>query len=298
MKRLKGFVIFLYIFLTVLVIIINPTMHKPVALENVNFKIKEELMHPTTRKISDYQVNIKFSRTKKTIAKTSDTTIHIKPDDDKTLSFDVTHDKTKSQETFIDTFDNSTKIQKDLNMTFSENRMVFQDKEISLTDQDTKYSEQNLNLHDNTPKPDLEIDTHNQESYVKLKDSDEVGNRKFKGSREEIIAWNVWRSELQNRIMDESAIEAPVGTLILFSFDVSDRGHISNLKYSCTNRQYATDAKADMVSILKRLEGESILNFPPDTKRKNVRFKGGFILDYSTVYSKPSDYSDYERIRQ
>ena len=97
--------------------------------------------------------------------------------------------------------------------------------------------------------------------------------------------------------MDESAIEAPVGTLILFSFDVSENGRISNLKYTCTNRQYAADAKADMISILKRLQGDSILDFPPNTQRKNVRFKGGFILDYDTVYSKPSDYSDYERIR-
>ena len=59
----------------------------------------------------------------------------------------------------------------------------------------------------------------------------------------------------------------------------------------------AADAKADMISILERLQGDSILDFPPNTQRKNVRFKGGFILDYDTVYSKPSDYSDYERIR-
>ena len=52
-----------------------------------------------------------------------------------------------------------------------------------------------------------------------------------------------------------------------------------------------------MVSILKRLEGDSVLNFPDNTKRKKVRFKGGFLLDYSTQYSSPEDYSDYERVR-
>ncbi|PWL74115.1 hypothetical protein DBY21_09865 [Candidatus Gastranaerophilales bacterium] len=297
MKRLKGFVIFLYIFFTVLVVILHPAMHKPVTLENTNFKIKDQLMNPKPRKVSDFELKVKFYRTNKTVAKAEDKTIHIKPDDDKTLSFDLTQD-TRTQEAVLDTSENSsTELQKDLEMEFSDSKMLYQDREINISDQQAKYSEQNLNLDENIPRSDLDIGLIDQNDNVKLKDSDEVGNRKFKGSREEIIAWNVWRSELQNRIMDESAIEAPVGTLILFSFDVSENGRISNLKYTCTNRQYAADAKADMISILKRLQGDSILDFPPNTQRKNVRFKGGFILDYDTVYSKPSDYSDYERIR-
>lgn len=297
MKRLKGFVIFLYIFFTVLVVILHPAMHKPVTLENTNFKIKDQLMNPKPRKVSDFELKVKFYRTNKTVAKAEDKTIHIKPDDDKALSFDLTQD-TRTQEAVLDASENSsTKYQKDLEMEFSDSKMLHQDREINISDQQAKYSEQNLNLDENIKRSDLDIGLSNQNDNVKLKDSDEVGNRKFKGSREEIIAWNVWRSELQNRIMDEAAIEAPVGTLILFSFDVSENGRISNLKYTCTNRQYAADAKADMISILKRLQGDSILDFPPNTQRKNIRFKGGFILDYDTVYSKPSDYSDYERIR-
>ena len=297
MKRLKGFVIFLYIFFTVLVVILHPAMHKPVTLENTNFKIKDQLMNPKPRKVSDFELKVKFYRTNKTVAKAEDKTIHIKPDDDKALSFDITQD-TRTQEAVLDASENSsTKYQKDLEMEFSDSKMLHQDREINISDQQAKYSEQNLNLDENIKRSDLDIGLSNQNDNVKLKDSDEVGNRKFKGSREEIIAWNVWRSELQNRIMDEAAIEAPVGTLILFSFDVSENGRISNLKYTCTNRQYAADAKADMISILKRLQGDSILDFPPNTQRKNIRFKGGFILDYDTVYSKPSDYSDYERIR-
>ena len=79
MKRLRGFIILLYIFLTVLVLIIQPAMHKPVALENVDFKIKEQLMNPKPRKVSDYMVNIKFARAKKAIVNKPDNTIHIKP---------------------------------------------------------------------------------------------------------------------------------------------------------------------------------------------------------------------------
>ena len=92
MKRLKGFVIFLYIFFTVLVVILHPAMHKPVTLENTNFKIKDQLMNPKPRKVSDFELKVKFYRTNKTVAKAEDKTIHIKPDDDKTLSFDLTQD--------------------------------------------------------------------------------------------------------------------------------------------------------------------------------------------------------------
>lgn len=280
-----------------LVVILHPAMHKPVTLENTNFKIKEQLMNPKPRKVSDFEVKVKFYRTNKTVAKAEDKTIHIKPDDDKTLSFDITRGA-GTRETVLDTSENSSKeLQQNLEMEFSDSRMLYQDREINLSDQQTKYSEQDLNFDENIPRSDLNIGLSDQNDNAKLKDSDEIGNRKFKGSREEIIAWNVWRSELQNRIMDESAIAAPVGTLILFSFDVSENGIISNLKYTCTNRQFAADAKADMIGILNRLQGDSILDFPPNTQRKNVRFKGGFILDYDTIYSKPSDYSDYERIR-
>ena len=73
MKRLKGFIIFLYIFLTMLVLIIQPAMHKPVAIENVNFKIKEQLMHPKQKKVSDFMVSIKFYRANKTVVQKTDT---------------------------------------------------------------------------------------------------------------------------------------------------------------------------------------------------------------------------------
>lgn len=296
MKRLRGFVIFLYIFLTVLVMIIHPVMHKPVALENVNFKIKDQLMNPQTRIVSDYQVKIKFVRLNKTVAKAPDKTIYIKPDDDRHLSLDLKTDSIY-KETELQLQDNVSTTQTDLELDVAGSKNQYSEQNIGLTDQEMLYKEEHLNRDNQIPKSDMELDTQIPKADVVLKDSDEVGNWQFRGSKEEIIAWNVWRSNLQNRIMDESAIEAPVGTLILFSFDVSEDGLISNLKYTCTNKQYAKSARADMVNVLGRLERDEILNFPADTKRKNVRFKGGFLLDYTTQYSKPSDYSDYERVK-
>ncbi len=297
MKRLKGFVIFFYIFLTVLVLIAHPVMHKPVALENTRFKIKEQLMNPQTRRISDFEVKLKFYRAHPDIAKASDSTIHIKPQDDEKQLWIEYETGAETQDRTIRMGPSGSFKQKDVDLKISGNETKSKDSELGFEEFDIKFSDKDIRITDDSKKTDVDLPTDISDENVRLKDSDEVGNRKFKGTREEIIAWNVWRSELQNRIMDESAIEAPVGTLILFSFDVSGSGKISNLQYTCTNRKFAAEAKTDMVNILKHLEGDSILDFPTNTKRSHVRFKGGFILDYDTVYSKPSDYSDYERVR-
>ena len=297
MKRLKGFIVFLYIFLTVLVLIIQPVMHKPVSLESMNFKIQDQLMNPQPRVVSDFEVKVKFSIAHKDVAKAPDKTIHIKPDDDKRLSFDINSSTQEIQQTDIELEDNSSYSTSEIDMNM-EDQSSYQEQNVNFSDQEMLFTDQDLKIADmDRPTAGQDITMEIPEDNVELKDSDEVGNRKFKGSREEVIAWNVWRSNLQNRIMDESAIEAPVGTLILFSFDVSETGKITNLSYTCSSKKYAVAAKADMVSILKRLEGDSILNFPDNTKRKKVRFKGGFLLDYSTQYSSPEDYSDYERVR-
>ena len=297
MKRLKGFIIFLYIFLTVLVLIIQPAMHKPVTLENMNFKIRDQLMNPQKRIVSDFEVKVKFSRANKTIAKAEDKIIHIKPDDDKQISFDV-NSGTQLSQSNADFENNSFITNSDMEMDISANNNTYQEENINFSDQEMLFTEQDLRIADlERPSVEKNVNLEIPEDNIKLNDSDEVGNRKFKASKEEVIAWNAWRSNLQNRIMDESAIEAPVGTLILFSFDVSSSGHITNLTYTCSNKNFASRARADMIDILKRLEGDSILAFPINSQRKKVRFKGGFLLDYTTQYSSPSDYSDYERVR-
>ena len=298
MKRLRGFIILLYIFLTVLVLIIQPAMHKPVALENVDFKIKEQLMNPKPRKVSDYMVNIKFARAKKAIVNKPDNTIHIKPEDDKHISLDLTGG-TSGYQTTVTTDDNVVQSPEDLNIDISHADDIYTEKEADLTGQ-IPYMEDLIGLENQENVQSKEIETSSEDipqTEIQLNLKDEVGSWRFRGSKEEIIAWNEWRSKLQNRIMDESGVEAPVGTLILFSFDVSSGGHITNLRYTCSDKEYARAARADMVRVLRRLEGDSVLKFPDNTKRKNVKFKGGFLLDYTTQYSSPDDYSDYERIR-
>ncbi len=315
MKRIRKLLIFCYIFLTVLVVIINPVMHKPVALETTGFKIKEQLLNPKPRLVSDYTVKLKFTRANPVVAKSDDRRIHINPDeDDRRLAIGMHDDQVRTTDISFGNHDN-VRSGGNVDLDVSGVDAKYRDGHFGFHEQDGTYREQQIGFGDNTrhgsrdtglggqqiPKSEFDIGFADQglgRGVIELEDSDEVGNAKFKGSREEVVAWNVWRSNLQNRIMDETAIEAPVGTLILFSFNVSKSGRISNFKYSCSDKKYAESSKADMKDILKRLQGDEVLRFPENTKRSNVRFKGGFLLDYETQYSRPSDYSDYERVRE
>ncbi len=301
MKRLRSFLILVYIITTLLVLIIHPVMHKPVALETPKFKLKNQILNPQQRFVSDFEVKIKFYRRNHQVVKSPEKEFIPKEGDDKQLSMNFEKE---------DNFQNRTiEFNEEINVSeqtqeidTSANNGIYSEKNIDYQSQSVENRDVNVKISSDDVQSrrdvNVEIDSADiPNSDVELRDKDEVGNILFSASREEFVAWNVWRSNLQNKIMMESSIEAPVGTLIVFTFNVSKNGKITNLKYSCSNKKYEADARADMVSILRRLENTSVLAFPSNTKRTNVKFKGAFMLDYSTSFSKPSDYSDYERVR-
>lgn len=113
----------------------------------------------------------------------------------------------------------------------------------------------------------------------------------------EIIAWNKWRSDLQNRVMRDTKIRAPIGTVFKFSFTVDREGTISNLKTWAQNSDYTPMAVRVIKPTILSYQGQSILNFPPESKRVITNVNGGFTVWYSAGYSSPSDYSDYERVK-
>lgn len=113
--------------------------------------------------------------------------------------------------------------------------------------------------------------------------------------REETIAWNKWRSDLQNAIMMDSSVSAPLGTIFFFSFKVNNKGHISNIKVLCSNPVYQKEALS-IIPVIKAYEGHNLLKFPKKTKRKSVKFDGTFIIWIDTQFSSPDNFSDFERI--
>lgn len=130
-----------------------------------------------------------------------------------------------------------------------------------------------------------------------VKNQPTVQKRQLTEEEEEIIAWNKWRSDLQNRVMKDSRLRAPIGTVFRFSFTVDREGTISNLKTWSDNAQYTPIAVQVIKPKLLSYQGQSILNFPPKSKRVITNVKGEFVTWYSSSYSSPSDYSDYERVK-
>lgn len=116
--------------------------------------------------------------------------------------------------------------------------------------------------------------------------------------QEEIIAWNKWRSDLQNQVMRDTKISAPLGTTFKFSFTVDKFGNLSNIKVWSLNPVYSETAVRVIKPVLAGYQGKPILNFPQGTKRVITNVTGGFTMATSTGYSKPSDYSDYERVKK
>ncbi|MCD8378030.1 MAG: MICOS complex subunit MIC60 [Candidatus Gastranaerophilales bacterium] len=115
--------------------------------------------------------------------------------------------------------------------------------------------------------------------------------------QEEIIAWNIWRSNLQNQVMKDSQIRAPLGTSFRFTFTVDKYGNMSNIKVWSTNPSYTDLAVRAIKPVLLSYQHKPILNFPAGTKRVITNVTGGFYIWTTSQYSSPSDYSDYERVK-
>jgi hypothetical protein len=114
---------------------------------------------------------------------------------------------------------------------------------------------------------------------------------------EEIIIWNKWRSDLQNQIMKDTKIAAPLGTGFKFSFTVDKFGTISNLKVWSTSPAYSDAAVKVIKPVIQGYQGSVILKFPEGTKRVITNVTGGFRMAAQTGFSTPSDYSDVERVK-
>lgn len=115
--------------------------------------------------------------------------------------------------------------------------------------------------------------------------------------QQEEIAWNVWRSNLQNKIMQDAKLPLlPYGVVFKFSFTVDKYGKVSNVYAYSTNQAYTPYAVQYIVPVIRSYQGKSILNFPEGSTRTVTDVKGGWKLSGNERYSTPQDYNDVERI--
>ena len=119
-----------------------------------------------------------------------------------------------------------------------------------------------------------------------------------KEEQEELVLWNKWRSDLQNRIMTD--VKLPLvkqGTVFKFSFDVDKYGKISNISTWSTDTAYTPYAIQYIAPVIRSYQGRDFMNFPAGSNRVTTTVSGAWRISDKTTYSTPSDFKDVEKIR-
>ena len=117
--------------------------------------------------------------------------------------------------------------------------------------------------------------------------------------QQEIIAWNKWHSDIQNRLMRDVKLPIlPNGTVFVFTFNVDKYGKITNIQTMSTNPKYTPYAIEYIAPVIRSYQGKAIVEFPKGSKREVTTFKGGWKLSNQAKYSRPEDYNDSEVIRK
>ena len=154
-----------------------------------------------------------------------------------------------------------------------------------------------------SPKPPVQQTTHQkpttqpQQQIQQKPKPQQVQNNAPLTEAEEVIVWNKWRSDLQNKVMRDSRIAAPRGTVFRFSFTVNKFGQMSNLKIWSDTPGYTNYAIQALKPLLLSYQGKPILNFPARTKRITTNVEGAFAISNQDRFTTPNDYSDIERVR-
>jgi len=121
--------------------------------------------------------------------------------------------------------------------------------------------------------------------------------KKVLTAQEEEIAWNIWRSNLQNQIMKDVRLPIiPNGIIFKFTFDVDKFGKVSNVQTWSTTPSYTPYAVQFIAPVIRSYQGRSILNFPTGSNRTTTHVTGGWRISTNTKYSTPNDYNDTEKV--
>ena len=130
------------------------------------------------------------------------------------------------------------------------------------------------------------------------KTSVQIAKEQQEAEQLELIRWNKWRSDLQNKIMQDVKLPiVPQGTVFKFSFDVDKYGKVMNIQTWSTNPSFTPYAIQYIAPVIRSYQGKSILNFPEGSNRISTTVEGGWKISSSTKYSTPADFKDIETVR-
>lgn len=285
-KNILIIIISFFLIATVFVCVFRPKTHKPIAFEDRNFKlelISDEVAAPKTSDLNLVQNSVEI--------KSQTVDINLPPVNVKIPEI-KTNTNTNSKNS---TAKNTTKSQQNQPKT-----QIVSKKNSPIT----QLNKTEVKKVESKPvqKSESKVVNNTEKSKV-VSPVEKISEKpvtkpavKVLTEEEEIIAWNKWRSDLQNKLMRDSKIAAPIGTSFEFSFTVDKFGTISNLKTWSSNPSYTPLAVRVIKPLLLSYQKTAILNFPTGSKRVITNVNGGFTMARSSRYSSPSDYNDYERV--
>lgn len=288
MDILKVLVIISFVIVTICTIKLHPDMHHPMIIEDADFKLT---------RISDTLT-------------TTTTSTSVRPTATQTVQQPT--NTVQQQEVFFDNnyqqIPQKTKyIQSEKVQPSTQTKRISQisnspDKsQIELLEKIIRQSEQEEIPKQTQQTSPQRPQPRTQQQTIQPKPQQQTAVRHknpYMTEQEEIIAWNKWRSNLQNQIMKDSDIDyAPLGTLFMFTFVVDKFGNVSNIKVQCSNPQFMDVARNNVKPAIARLQQKPILNFPRGTQRVSTIVVGAFLIGTQERYSTPNDYADFERIK-
>lgn len=275
MDFLKVLVIISFVIATILTLKFHPEMHHPLIIEDEHFKLTRISDNLPKNIPTSKTINIKNTQT---IPKQTET--NIEQPIIQTVQQPIQQSQTKYPAT-----ENIQSAQKEQNPTDNTNPQLDQS-QIELLQKLLNEVEKEYNAQT----------TQQQQTNTTPKNSN--FQNPYMTEQEEIIAWNKWRSNLQNQIMKDSNIDyAPLGTMFSFNFVVDKFGNVSNIKVDCSNPNYMYIARDNVKGAISRLQNKPILNFPKGSQRKSTVVQGYFFMGLEDRYSTPNNFPDFERIR-
>lgn len=286
-----------FIVITGITGIIKPKIYKPVRFAKANMgveNINQEIVNTKSPIIEDNTVEISEIEIKPQIQKNEikDQTIKLQPQQNQIQQKQI---KTQNQQ--------PQKVQKTINIdpqkTKVQNKTISQHKEQNKINLPKSVQE----IVNSTPKQNTQIAQKQPEIKKEqtIKTPQQIVKEEPKTvltEEEEIILWNKWRSDLQNQVMRDARVAAPMGTRFRFSFTVDKFGNISNLRVWSDTPYFTPLAVSSIKPVLLSYQGKNILKFPKGTKRIQTNVTGGFVISTYDKYSKPDDYADVEKIRR
>jgi len=120
-------------------------------------------------------------------------------------------------------------------------------------------------------------------------------------AQEEEIAWNKWRSNLNNQIMKDAKSKLPMmpnGTVFKYKFTVDKYGKISNVQTYSETSAYTPYAIQYIMPVIRSYQGRSILNFPTGSNRVTTTVTAAWVISSNLKVSTPEDYHDIEKVKK